>query len=193
MPPALSVARRRCMLVRRRSSPAPAGRSEILRCRGDLATRNHHERGTAWAHPSIRDTGPDGRRLRGQKRRFGDVRVTFAVGTRVTSRPPHIYGPAARCKRINWMGHAVRFNLSDLWLEHALRAIMEIRAQMSSLDPRPRGPCAGPDFSCAGETVVPSFSLSLANLGREAPDLLLARSHSHHAAFGVGAASYPRA
>jgi hypothetical protein len=52
------------MLVSRRSSPAPAGRSEILRCRGDLATRNHHERGTAWAHPSIRDTGPDGRRLR---------------------------------------------------------------------------------------------------------------------------------
>jgi hypothetical protein len=115
------------------------------------------------------------------------------VGTAVASRPPYIYGPAARCKRINWMGHAVRFNLSDLWLEHALRAIMEIRAQLSSLDPRPRGPCAGPDFSCAGETVVPSFSLSLANLGREAPDLLLARSHSHHAAFGVGAASYPRA
>ena len=114
-------------------------------------------------------------------------------GTAITGRPPHIYGPAARCKRINWMGHAVRFNLSDLWLEHALRAIMEIRAQLSSLDPRPRGPCAGPDFSCAGETVVPSFSLSLANLGREAPDLLLARSHSHHAAFGVGAASYPRA
>src|SRR5258708_7801117 len=129
----------------------------------------------------------------GHSRQFGDFRATIAVGTRVTSRPPHIYGPAARCKRINWMGHAVRFNLSDLWLEHALRAIMEIRAQLSSLDPRPRGPCAGPDFSCAGETVVPSFSLSLANLGREAPDLLLARSHSHHAAFGVGAASYPRA
>src|SRR6266849_6482374 len=98
----------------------------------------------------------------------------------IAEHPPHIYGPAARCKRINW-------------LEHALRAIMEIRAQLSSLDPRPRGPCAGPDFSCAGETVVPSFSLSLANLGREAPDLLLARCHSHHAAFGVGAASYPRA
>src|ERR1700681_2033896 len=122
----------------------------------------------------------------GQSRQFDCTPVTFAVGTRVTSRPPHIYGPAARCKRINWMGHAVRFNLSDLWLEHALRAIMEIRAQLSSLDPRPRGPCAGPDFSCAGETVVPSFSLSLANLGREAPDLLLARSHSRHAAFGVG-------
>ena len=70
-----------------------------------------------------------------------------AVGTRISPRPPHIYGPAARCKRINRMGHAVRFNLSDLWLEHALRAIMEIRAQLSSLDPRPRGPRAGPDFS----------------------------------------------
>src|SRR6202165_2779221 len=109
------------------------------------------------------------------------------------SRRRRLDGEGARRATINWMGHAVRFNLSDLWLEHALRAIMEIRAQLSSLDPRPRGPCAGPDFSCAGETVVPSFSLSLANLGREAPDLLLARSHSHHAAFGVGAASYPRA
>src|ERR1700737_476839 len=110
-----------------------------------------------------------------------------AVGTRISPGPPHIYGPAARCKRINWMGHAVRFNLSGLWLEHALRAIMEIRAQLSSLDPRPRGPRAGPDFSCAGETVIPSFSLSLANLGREAPDLLLARSHTPHASFGGGA------
>src|SRR5260370_40487776 len=54
-----------------------------------------------------------------------------AVGTRISPRPPDIYGPAARCKRINWMGHAVRFNLSGLWLEHALRAIMEIRAQLS--------------------------------------------------------------
>ena len=45
------------MLVRKRSSPAPAGPSEILPCRGDLVTRNHHERGTAWAHPRIRDTG----------------------------------------------------------------------------------------------------------------------------------------
>src|ERR1700692_1937632 len=93
--------------------------------------------------------------------------------------------PRVARELIGW-GHAVRFNLSDLWLEHALRAIMEIRAQLSSLDPRPRGPCAGPDFRCAGETVVPSFSLSLANLGREAPDLLLARSHCRHAAFGVG-------
>ena len=62
-------------------------------------------------------------------------------------------------------GHAVRINLSGLWLELALRAIMEIRAQLSSLDPRPRGPCAGPDFSCAGKTVVPSSSFPLANLG----------------------------
>ena len=51
-----AVAVERCaeampMLVSR-SSPAPAGRSEIFRCRGDLATRYHHERGTAWAHPS---------------------------------------------------------------------------------------------------------------------------------------------
>jgi hypothetical protein len=43
-----------------------------------------------------------------------------------------------------------------------------------------------------GRPLFPSFSLSLANIGREAPDLLLARSHSHHAAFGVAAASYPR-
>lgn len=62
-------------------------------------------------------------------------------------------------------GHAVRINLSGLWLELALRAIMEIRAHLSSLDPRPRGPCAGPDFSCAGETVFPSSSFPLANLG----------------------------
>src|SRR5467141_4983034 len=46
-------------------------------------------------------------------------------------------------------------------------AIMEIRAQLSSLDPRPRGPCAGPDFSCAGETIVPSFSpLSRTSAGK---------------------------
>jgi hypothetical protein len=67
------------MLVRRRSSPAPAGRSENLRCRGDLATRNHHERGTAWAHPSIRDTGPDGRRLR-----VGAPWVSWQQGHRAT-------------------------------------------------------------------------------------------------------------
>src|SRR5258708_11912519 len=119
-------------------------------------------------------------------RRFSRAPTIIAVGTRVTSRPPHIYGPAARCKRINWMGHAVRFNLSGLWLEHALRAIMEIRAQLSSLDPRPRGPCAGPDFSRAGETVVPSFSLSLANLGGGAPDFLLGPRHTPHAPICVG-------
>jgi hypothetical protein len=66
------------MLVRRRSSPAPAGRSAILRCCGDLTTRNHHECGTAWAHPSIRDTGPDGRRLRVMRYRKRDVRATSA-------------------------------------------------------------------------------------------------------------------
>src|SRR6202043_3657825 len=31
-------------------------------------------------------------------------RSEVAVGTRISPRPPHIYGPAARCKRINWMG-----------------------------------------------------------------------------------------
>src|ERR1700692_786145 len=93
--------------------------------------------------------------------------------------------PRVARELIGW-GHAVRFNLSGLRLEHALRAIMEIRAQLSSLDPRPRGPCAGPAFGCARQTFFPWFSLSRPNLGSEAPDLPLARSHSRHAAFSVG-------
>jgi hypothetical protein len=40
-------------------------------------------------------------------------------------------------------GHAVRVNLSGLEWELGLRAIMGIRAQLTSLDPRPQGPCAG--------------------------------------------------
>jgi hypothetical protein len=51
----------------------------------------------------------------------------FAVGTLISERTPHIYGPAAGCKRNDSEDHAVCFNLSGLWLEPAPRAIMEIR------------------------------------------------------------------
>src|SRR4029077_10250797 len=61
-------------------------------------------------------------------------------------------------------GHAVRINLSGLWLELALPAIMGIRAQLSSLDPRPRRPCAGPGLSCARRPLFHRL-LPLANLG----------------------------
>jgi len=62
-------------------------------------------------------------------------------------------------------GHAVRINLSGLWLELAPPAIMGIRAQRSSLDPRPRRPCAGPGLSCAGRPLFHRLP-PLANLGR---------------------------
>src|SRR5438132_10158573 len=108
-----------------------------------------------------------------------------AVGTRISPRPPHIYGPAARCKRINWMGHAVRFNLSGLWLEHALRAIMEIRAQLSLIRSKASRAMCGARFQLRRGDHCSIVLTSLPNLGREAPDLLLARSDSRHAAFGV--------
>src|ERR1700740_89030 len=67
------------------------------------------------------------------------------------------------------------------------RAIMEIRAQLSSLDPRPQGgPWAGPDFSCAGETVFPSSSFSLADLGGKAPDFCVAARLLCHLGRGEG-------
>jgi len=79
--------------------------------------------------------------------------------------PAHLWTGRALQEESSLDGHAVRINLSGLCLELVLWAIMEIRAQLSSLDPRPQGPCAGPGFSCAGKTVVPSSSFPLANLG----------------------------
>ena len=79
--------------------------------------------------------------------------------------PAHLWTGRALQEELSSDGHAVRINLSGLCLELVLWAIMEIRAQLSSLDPRPQGPCAGPGFSCAGKTVVPSSSFPLANLG----------------------------
>ncbi len=82
-----------------------------------------------------------------------------------SSPPAHLWTGRAVQEESSSEGHAVRVNLSGLCLELVLRAIMEIRAQLSSLDPRPQGPCAGPGFSCAGKTIVPSSSFPLANLG----------------------------
>src|ERR1700738_2274937 len=118
MPPALSVARRRCMLVRRRSSPAPAGRSEILRCRGDLATRNHHERGTAWAHPSIRDTGPDGRRL-----------MKCATGNAMSALGPVYHRPAGAIVQLKLAPHGEGFALRLVnvrWMSFAMNCTQNV-------------------------------------------------------------------
>ena len=67
----------------------------------------------------------------------------------------HLYGTHVPVEEVSVAGnmsdgHAVRINLSGLWLELAPPAIMGIRAQLSSLDPRPQRPCAGPGLSCAG-------------------------------------------
>jgi hypothetical protein len=61
-----------------------------------------------------------------------------------------IYGSAAHRKSESSNGIAVRINLSGLGMELSLRAIMEIRAQLSFLQTRPReGPVRLPGFSCA--------------------------------------------
>lgn len=80
-----------------------------------------------------------------------------------SSPPAHLWtGRALQVESSD--GHAVRINLSGLWLELAPPAIMGIRAQRSSLDPRPRRPCAGPGLSCAGRPLFHRL-LPLANLG----------------------------
>jgi hypothetical protein len=52
-----------------------------------------------------------------------------------------MYGPAARCKRFSSICRLRScINVSGLWLEHLLRAIMDISARAFSLADRPR-PC----------------------------------------------------
>jgi hypothetical protein len=88
----------------------------------------------------------------------------IAVEMAIADYPPHIYGPAARCKWNLRMGmRSASIYPASGW---SLRppAIMGIRAQRSSLDPRPRRPCAGPGLSCAGRPLFHRL-LPLANLG----------------------------
>ena len=67
------------------------------------------------------------------------------------SAPAHLWtGRALQEESLD--GHAVRVNLSGLCLELALRAIMEICAQLSSVDPRPQGAMCGARLQlCRGD------------------------------------------
>ena len=72
-----------------------------------------------------------------------DVRSRGQSGSAVQVGPlpslTPMYGPAVRCK---WFrragGERSRINVSGLWLEHLLRAIMDISARAFSLPDRPR-------------------------------------------------------
>ncbi len=62
-----------------------------------------------------------------------------------------IYGPRPPRKiDFRWMVDTVRINLSGLWVELLLRAIMDIRTHLSSLTRWPRGPWLQPGFRRAG-------------------------------------------
>jgi hypothetical protein len=62
-----------------------------------------------------------------------------------------IYGPRPPRKiDFRWMVDTVRINLSGLWVELLLRAIMGIRARLSSLTRWPRGPWLQSGFRRAG-------------------------------------------
>jgi hypothetical protein len=117
-----------------------------------------------------------------------------AVGTAISDRPPHIYLWTGRAlqEESSLDGHAVRINLSGLCLELRLRAIMEIRAQLSSLDPRPQGAMCGARLQlCRGDRCSIVFVSS--REPRRGLNCLLLGGDDCYAALGVNAASYPRA
>src|SRR6202040_1784278 len=77
-----------------------------------------------------------------------------------------MYGPAVRCK---WFrragGERSRINVSGLWLEHLLRAIMDISARAFSLPDRPRLDHLGHQCSHAPGRPNSISSHPLADLG----------------------------
>src|SRR6478735_3717687 len=120
---------------------------------------------SAWIGIVPKQHSSGGKNRLGNISKQGDryLRGLFVAGALAVIRYANLWtGRALQVESSD--GHAVRINLSGLWLELAPPAIMGIRAQRSSLDPRPRRPCAGSGLSCAGRPLF-HRPLPLANLG----------------------------
>ena len=123
---------------------------------------------------------------------WASVREIMVAGRSLLTAPAHLWTGRALQEESSLDGHAVRINLSGLCLELGLRAIMEIRAQLSSLDPRPQGAMCGARLQlCRGDRCSIVFVSS--REPRRGLNCLLLGSDDYYAAFGVNAASYPRA